>query len=90
MVNTLEKRKGRPGQGEQEYGGSELMEEDLNLARELAKRVSWGRASKRKKQPAQPKALRQKGTWPCLEHSVNKVVGSVSRAVWVSGKAGTH
>lgn len=27
------------------------MEEGLNLARVLAKQISWGRASKRKKQP---------------------------------------
>lgn len=31
------------------------MEEDLKW------QGSWGRASRRKKQPAQPKALRQKG-----------------------------
>lgn len=38
MVNTFKKRKKRSGQGEQEYGGGNLMEEGLNFARELASR----------------------------------------------------
>ena len=57
-------RKGRPGQ--EEYGGCDLMEEDLNLVWELVKKVSWGKASKGRKQLAHPKAVRQRGTWPCL------------------------
>ena len=50
----------------QEHGGRDLMEEDLNLAWEFVKRVSWGKASERRRQSAHPKALRQRGTWPYL------------------------
>lgn len=45
----------------------------VELAKELVRQIFSGRASKRNEQPAQAKAVRLKGIWPCLEHSINKV-----------------
>lgn len=62
----------------------------MNLMRELAKRVILGKGSQEEKEPACPEAFRQKGIWRCLEHPLNKVIGSVSRVMCVRGRAGTR